>query len=98
MQFNNPPRKIKNNMPVQPLIKSMGRSPSRTSVVRLAVQRKKFSFPNTPMKTLGLIRIIGATAATAAAVLTLMFTATLGQAAGPPSIAWSPVTSPGTFD
>ena len=50
MQFNNPHRKIKNNMTVQHLIKSMGRSPSRTSVVRLAVQRKKFSFPDTPMK------------------------------------------------
>ena len=50
MQFNNPHRKIKNNMTIQHLIKSMGRSPSRTSVVRLAVQRKKFSFPDTPMK------------------------------------------------
>jgi Cep192 domain 4 len=76
----------------------MGRSPSRTSVVRLAVQRKKFSFPNTPMKILGLIRVIGAASATAAALLTLMLAATVGQAARLPSIAWSPVTSPGTFD
>ena len=52
----------------------------------------------TPMKTLGLIRTIGATVATTAAIVTLMFTATLGQAAGLPAIAWSPVTSPGTFD
>ena len=52
----------------------------------------------TPMKTLGLIRIIGAAVATAAAVVTLMFAATVGQAARPPVIAWSPVTSPGTFD
>ena len=50
------------------------------------------------MKTLGLIRIIGAAAATAAAVVTLMFAATVGQAARPPVIAWSPVTSSGTFD
>ena len=50
------------------------------------------------MKTLGLIRIIGAAAATAAAVVTLAFAATVGQAARPPVIAWSPVTSPGTFD
>jgi hypothetical protein len=50
MQFNNPHRKIKKNMTVQHLIKLMGRSPSRTSVMRLAVQRKKFSFPDTPMK------------------------------------------------
>jgi hypothetical protein len=52
----------------------------------------------TPMKTLGLIRIIGAAAATTAAVITLAFAATVGQAARLPSIAWSPVTSPGTFD
>ena len=52
----------------------------------------------TPMKTLGLIRIIGAAAATAAAVVTLAFAATVGQAARPPVIAWSPVTSPGIFD
>ena len=44
----------------------------------------------TPMKTLGLIRIIGAAAATAAAVVTLAFAATVGQAARPPVIAWSP--------
>jgi hypothetical protein len=50
------------------------------------------------MKTFGLIRIIGATVATAAAVITLAFAATVGQAAGLPAIAWSPVTSPGTFD
>ena len=40
----------------------------------------------TPMKTLGLIRIIGAAAATAAAVVTLAFAATVGQAARPPVI------------
>ena len=51
-----------------------------------------------PMKTLGLIRIIGAAAATAAAVVTLVFAATVGQAARLPAIAWSPVTSPGAFD
>ena len=50
------------------------------------------------MKTLGLIRTIGATVATAAAVVTLAFAATVGQAARLPAIAWSPVTSPGTFD
>jgi hypothetical protein len=50
------------------------------------------------MKTLGLIRIIGAAAAPAAAVVTLAFAATVGQAARPPVIAWSPVTSPGIFD
>jgi hypothetical protein len=49
------------------------------------------------MKTLGLIRIIGAAAATAAAVVTLAFAATVGQAARPPAIAWSPATN-GTFD
>src|SRR5882724_12762668 len=49
----------------------------------------------TPLRTLGLIRTIGATAA---AVVTLMLAATVGQAAGLPAIAWSPVTSPGTFD
>jgi centrosomal CEP192-like protein/low-density lipoprotein receptor class B len=52
----------------------------------------------TSMRTLRLIRIIGATAATSAAVVTLAFAATLGQAARLPAIAWSPVTSPGTFD
>ena len=46
----------------------------------------------TPMKTLGLIRIIGAAAATAAAVVTLAFAATVGQAARPPVIAWSPAS------
>ena len=51
----------------------------------------------TPMKTLGLIRIIGAAAATGAAVVTLMFAATVGQAARPAVIAWSPATN-GTFD
>jgi hypothetical protein len=51
----------------------------------------------TSMRTLGLIRIIGATVATAAAVITLAFAATLGEAARLPAIAWSPATN-GTFD
>src|SRR5438874_6708175 len=51
----------------------------------------------TPMKILGLIRIIGAAAATTAALVTLAFAATVGQAARPPAIAWSPATN-GTFD
>ena len=66
--------------------------------LRTARPTNRHSTMKTPRKTLGIIRIIGAAVATAAAVVILAFAATLGQAARLPAIAWSPVTAPGIFD
>ena len=45
MQFNNPPRKIKNNMTALHLIKSMGRSPSRFAFLLIPLALAIFTSP-----------------------------------------------------
>ena len=52
MQFNNPPRKIKNNMTALHLIKSMGRSPSRFAFLLIPLALAIFTSPvDAAMKT-----------------------------------------------